>query len=133
MSGSDPNHWLRRLSPEDWLQAAENELLRARHALHTKQQRPGVAGARRAAGMAWNAVLSIAPDEAYGRSYMDHLKAMATDATVPETIRDAARQLVAAPLETKLVQLGAGDEHLADAAAAIVAHARNRLKPTVSA
>src|SRR3954447_10465897 len=108
MPGSDPNHWLHRLSPEEWLQAAENELLRARKALAIKQQRMAVAGVRRAAGMAWNAVLSIAPDEAYGRSYMDHLKALQEDATVPPSIREAARQLVNAPLETKLVQLGHG-------------------------
>jgi HEPN domain-containing protein len=134
MSGPDPSHWLYRFTPEEWLRAAEGELSRARAALTLKQQRVGVAGARRAAGMAWNGVLSLAPDEAYGRSYMDHLKAMAGDATVPETIRAAAQALVDAPLEAKLVTLGAhGDTHIADAAMAIVEHARERVTPKATA
>jgi hypothetical protein len=83
--------------------------------------------------MAWNAVLVIAGDDSYGRSYMEHLKALADDATVPEPIRLAARSLVDAPLETKLVQLGGGDTRLADAAAAIVDHARARISPAASA
>jgi HEPN domain-containing protein len=133
MTGKDPDHWLFRLSPAEWLKAAENELKRARLALSSKQQRPGVAGARRAAGMACNAVLALAPDASYGRSYMEHLKALEHDATVPEPIRLAARSLVEAPLEAQLVQLGHGDTRLADAAGAIVEHARSRLAPSAGA
>lgn len=133
MPGKDPDHWLHRLSADEWLLAGENELQRARAALRMKQQRMGVAGARRAAGMAWNAVLVNAPDDRYGRSYMEHLKALAGDATVPEPIRLAALALVDAPLDAQLVQLGAGDTRLADAAAAIVEHARARIFPSASA
>lgn len=134
MAEKDPNHWLFRYSPEEWLRAAEGELNRARAALNIKQQRTGVAGARRAAGMAWNAVLAIAPDERYGRSYMEHLKALATDATVPDPVRVAAHALVEAPLETKLVTLGThGDTRLADAAQAIILHAQDRVTPKASA
>ena len=133
MPGKDPDHWLHRLSADEWLRAADNELKRARVALQMKQHRMGVAGARRAAGMAWNAVLVIAPDDSYGRSYMEHLKALAADATVPEPIRLAAQSLVDAPLEAQLVQLGAGDTRLADAAAAIVEHARARIAPSATA
>ena len=61
------------------MQAAANELGTAEQSLLARQQRAGVAGARRAAGMAWNAVLVAAPDENYGRSYMDHLKALKDD------------------------------------------------------
>ena len=82
MPGRDPSHWLHRLDAEEWLRAAANELARAEEALLHKQQRPGLAGARRAAGMAWNAVLVGAEDESYGRSYMDHLHALAEDARV---------------------------------------------------
>src|SRR5262245_57832093 len=57
MPERDPDHWLYRLDAGEWLRAAENELKRAEAALTHKQQRAGVAGARRAAGMAWNAVL----------------------------------------------------------------------------
>jgi len=133
MPGPDPTHWLHRLTAEEWLRAAEGELARARSALSAKQQRPGVAGCRRAAGMAWNAVLVVAPDDAYGRSYMDHLKALADDATVPEPVRAAARALVEAPLDTQLVTLGRGDTHLADAAQAVFVHARDRVEPRISA
>jgi HEPN domain-containing protein len=133
----DPDHWLYRLSPDEWLRAAEGELARARAALVAKQQRAGVAQARRAAGMAWNAVLALAArdalDEKYGRSYMDHLKALAGDEAVPPEVRIAARSLLQAPLQSDIVQLGPGDTRLADAAQAIVDHARVRLSPPASA
>ena len=87
MPGRDPSHWLHRLDAEEWLRAAVNELARAEEALLHKQQRPGVAGARRAAGMAWNAVLVGSEDAAYGRSYMDHLHALAADERVAELLR----------------------------------------------
>jgi uncharacterized protein (UPF0147 family) len=65
---------------------------------------------------------------------MDHLKAMANDSTIPETIRAAAKTLVEAPLDTKLVTLGhQGDTHLADAAQAIITHANDRITPKASA
>ena len=124
MPGRDPNHWLHRLDAEEWLRAAANELQRAEEALVHKQQRPGVAGARRAAGMAWNAVLVGAEDEAYGRSYMDHLHALAKDERVSEPVRAAAGQLVGAPLATNVVPLGRGDTRFADAARVIVDEAR---------
>ncbi len=133
MPGKDPDHWLYRLSPEEWLSAAEGELVRARQALANKQHRQGVAGARRAAGMAWNAVLYLSVDDAYGRSYMDHLKALGEDATIPDTVRRVSLALVGAPLQTQIVQLGPGDTSLADAAEVIVAHARERVAPTASA
>jgi HEPN domain-containing protein len=133
MPGTDPNHWLHRLSADEWLRAADHELARAEQALRGKQQRPGVAGARRAAGMAWNAVLVIAPDDAYGRSYMEHLQALARDAAVPPAVREAAGALLSAPLASDVVQLGAGDSRLAAAARAIVEHARERVSPRASA
>jgi HEPN domain-containing protein len=133
MPGRDPDHWLHRLSAEEWLRAAENELHRAEQALAHKQQRAGVAGARRAAGMAWNAVLTVALDEKYGRSYMEHLHALAADASVPEPAREAARCLLAAPLAAEVVVLGRGDTSLARAAEAILRCARERVAPSASA
>src|SRR5437868_285737 len=108
MPGLDPDHWLHRLTADEWLRAARIELRRADEALAHKQQRAGVAGARRAAGMAWNAVLVVATDERYGRSYMEHLRALADDAAVPGAIREAARALVEAPLTSEVVTLGRG-------------------------
>lgn len=124
MPGRDPSHWLHRFDAGEWLRAADNELQRAVDALAHKQHRPGVAGARRAAGMAWNAVLVGAEDEAYGRSYMDHLHALAKDERVPEPVRAAAGQLVGAPLATNVIPLGRGDTRLADAARVILDEAR---------
>ena len=127
MPGRDPSHWLHRFDAEEWLRAAANELQRAEEALSHKQQRPGVAGARRAAGMAWNAVLVGAEDERYGRSYMDHLKALAVDERVDEAVRAAARQLVDAPLATNVIPLGRGDTRFAEAARVIAEEARRRV------
>ena len=127
MPGRDPTHWLYRLTAEEWLQAARNELGRAEEALAHKQQRPGVAGARRAAGMAWNAVLVGAADETYGRSYMDHLQALARDARVAEPVQEAAAALLEAPLATNVIPIGRGDTRLADCARVIVAEAERRV------
>jgi HEPN domain-containing protein len=128
MTGPDPDHWLHRLTSEEWLKAAEHELERAREALRSKQHRPGLTGARRAAGVAWNAVLALALDEQYGRSYMDHLKALAADPAVPQQVQLAAAQLLSAPLQPEVVQLGPGDSRLAEAAALILLHARQRTR-----
>ena len=127
MPGRDPTHWLHRFDADEWLRAAANELARAEQALSHKQQRPGVAGARRAAGMAWNAVLVGAEDAAYGRSYMEHLHALENDERAPEAVRAAARQLLEAPLATNVIPLGRGDTRWADAARVIVDEARRRV------
>lgn len=127
MPGRDPAHWLHRFDAEEWLHAAANELARAEEALLHKQQRPGVAGARRAAGMAWNAVLVGHEDAAYGRSYMDHLKALAGDERVSEPVRVAARALVEAPLATNVIPLGRGDTTMVGHARTIVDEARRRV------
>jgi HEPN domain-containing protein len=133
MPGRDPTHWLHRFDAEEWLRAAGNELERARLALSGKQQRTGVAGARRAAGMAWNAVLVAVEDETYGRSYMDHLQALAKDARLDDATRTAAQSLVSAPLATNVIPLGRGDTRLADCARVIVEEARRRVNATHAA
>jgi hypothetical protein len=143
MSGEDEQagggeSWLTRLSVDEWLAAAQGELQRATHALFHKQQRAGVTQARRAAGMAWNAALLgiVDVDERarYGRSYMDHLRALADDAALSSAVRDAATALVKAPLEQRLVQLGVeGDITLAKAAGVILEEATRRARgPLVS-
>ena len=123
----DPGHWLYRLTAEQWLRAADNELRAAEQALAAKQQRAGVTYARRAAGMALNARLRVAADPAYGRSYMEHLQALQKDPdpAISDELRDAAARLLAAPLTQQLVTLGPkGDTRPADLAARIVAYAR---------
>src|SRR5450631_1061077 len=99
MPGSDPAHWLHRLTAAEWLAAAETELAHARAALARRAARPGVTHARRAAGMAWNAVLAAETDAAdalvarFGRSYMEHVAALAAADDVPTEVREAARRL----------------------------------------
>lgn len=127
MPGRDPSHWLHRFDADEWLRAAANELLRAEEALARKQHRQGVAGARRAAGMAWNAVLVGQENDVYGRSYMDHLNALSKDPRVPEPVQAAARALLAAPLATNVIPLGRGDTTMAGHARVILDEARRRI------
>jgi hypothetical protein len=130
MPGPDPAHWLHRLTAEEWLAAAVTEIAHAEATLGRRAFRPGVTHARRAAGMAWNAVLTAHPDERSGRSYMEHVVALAADATLPDEIRVAAQHLrdtPAAPPE--LVTLGKPDLGPAHDARTILNHARRLLTP----
>jgi hypothetical protein len=124
-----PEHWLYRFTAAEWLQAARGELGRARQALARGDRRKGLFEARRAAGMALNAVLRTHPQDRYGRSYMEHLAALALDDAATEEVRAcAARLLEKAPTrDAQVVKLPgmAGEDDLAPArwAEVIVAHA----------
>jgi hypothetical protein len=123
----DPAHWLYRLSIEEWLAAADNELGLCADALGRRAFRPGVTHARRAAGMAWNAVLVARLDGRYGRSYMEHVAALAADQELPDPIRAAAAFLRdTPPAPPRLVPLGRADLGPLDAARALVGFARVR-------
>jgi hypothetical protein len=133
MTTRDPAHWLLRLTADEWLAAAETELVHAEAALARRAARPGVTHARRAAGMAWNAVLAAAPDPdgpanaRYGRSYMDHVVALASDDGAPDEVRAAAERLRdTAPRPPELVTIGKPDLAPLEAARAIVGYARIR-------
>jgi hypothetical protein len=138
--GTDPTHWLHRLSAAEWLAAAATELDNGQAALARRATRTGITHARRAAGMAWNAVLIVAPppDDRYGRSYMEHVVALAqppasapapaADAgggEVPDDVRAAARLLRdTPPRPPDLITIGKPDMTSLDAARAIVDYAR---------
>lgn len=125
MPGSDPAHWLHRLTAAEWLAAAETELRHAEEALARRATRPGVTHARRAAGMAWNAVLLGNPDDRAGRSYMEHVVALSENATLPPAIQQAARRLRDTPTTPPaLITLGRPGLAAAEAARAIIDHAR---------
>ena len=127
MPGPDPSHWLHRLTADEWLAAADTELLHCEQTLGRRAVRAGVTHARRAAGMAWNAVLVMAPDDKYGRSYMDHVVALAADDGAPAPVREAAARLRDTPATPpQLVQLGRTDPAPLEAARMIVDHARSR-------
>lgn len=121
--------WLYRLSAEQWLSAAANELQNAESAFRTKQQRAAVTHARRAGGMALNAVLRLLPepDPRYGRSYMDHLHALAADETAESSLREAASRLLTMPMRLELVPLGPGNVAQAAPAVRILEYARARV------
>jgi len=140
----DPGHWLYRLSSDEWLAAAETELRHAADALARRAHRPGITHARRAAGMAWNAVLARAFDERFGRSYMDHVVALAgddvvalaqwpdDDASIPSAVRDAARLLRDTPAApAPLITIGKPDRSALEAAKTIVDFARAQLAPRI--
>ncbi len=122
----DPNHWLFKLSPDEWIRAGLGELKRAEQAYERKNGRAGLAGARRAAGMALNGALIVEPNDAWGRSYVDHLLALAHDASVPERVREACKILNETPLpggELVALRTASADEKVLEAARDLVAHA----------
>lgn len=104
MSNQNLAHWLYRFTPEEWLRGAIKEFENAREAFSHHVSRTGLANARRAAGMAWNAVLALEeqPEPRFGRSYADHLNALARneeptvlDSTpIPKEVYQAAQILM---------------------------------------
>ncbi len=122
----DEGHWLHKLSPDEWIRAAMGELARAEQAYAKKNGRAGLAGARRAAGMALNGALSVEPNEAWGRSYGDHLHAVAKDASSPPRVREACKILLDTPLpggEIVALRTASADERVLEAARDVTAHA----------
>lgn len=141
MPGPDPQHWLHRFTADEWLRAAMRELGNCKAAFERRASRPALASARRAAGMAWNAVLatSTIPDDRFGRSYADHLRALAAGEThvtgdpaaIPDEVRDAAKVLMDDPIaqSREVVQIltPKHDSKIFDAAETIAAEAYTRL------
>ncbi len=122
----DKTHWLRKYSPNEWIRAALAEVRQAEAAYAQRNVGGGLAGCRRAAGMALNAVLLVAPDEKWGRTYVDHLLALRQDAAAPEAVRQASKLLMETqPPGPKIVFLRSKDQdgRLLEAAKDVVAHA----------
>jgi HEPN domain-containing protein len=122
----DPTHWLRRLSPDEWIRAALAEVTRAERAWQEGDARAGAAGVKRAAGMALNAALLVQPEDGWGRTYVEHLQALAKDPQVPEAVRSAsARVLQAKAPSGQIVNLRTPREHTeaVEAARDVIAHA----------
>jgi hypothetical protein len=122
----DPDHWLFRHSPDEWIRAALGELERARLAWEKGNARAGAVGVKRAAGMALNGALIAQPSEAWGRTYVEHLAALAADVGAPPAVRAACqRVLEAQPPASDLVSLRTPRGHatFVDAAHDVIAHA----------
>ena len=122
----DPEHWLFKYSPREWIRAALGELHRAEQAYKGKDVRGGLAGARRAAGMALNGALIAEPNDRWGRTYIEHLLALMHDASVPEAVREGSRLLMETqPPSHEIVVLRSRerDERVLEAARDVMAHA----------
>jgi hypothetical protein len=123
----DKEHWLRKFSPREWIRAAMAEMKQAEAAYARRSTRAGLAGARRAAGMALNGALVVEPNDAWGRTYVEHLTALKNDASAPAAVRGAAALLVeAAPIGgQQLVSLRTKEQdvRVLDAARDVMAHA----------
>lgn len=123
----DASHWLFKLSPDEWIRAGLGDLKRAEQAYAQRNARAGLAGARRAAGMALNGALIVEPDEGWGRSYVDHLLALGRDESVPARIREAAKLLTDTPLpgggSLVAIRTASSDEKVLEAARDVIAHA----------
>ena len=122
----DPTHWLRKHSPDEWIRASLGELSRAERAWSGGNVRAGAIGVKRAAGMALNAALVVEPDPGYGRTYLEHLEALAVDPRVPEAVRTASRRVLDAQgPATEIIRLRTPRDHAVavDAARDVIAHA----------
>jgi HEPN domain-containing protein len=118
--------WLRRLTPDEWIRAALGEVKRADGAYASGSSRAGAAGVKRAAGMALNAVLLVEPDETWGRSYVEHVHALAKDERVPEAVRRACRVVLEASgpgPDVVILRTPRSHQAVVDAAKDVIAHA----------
>ena len=123
--GRDPSHWLFKFSPDEWIGAALSEVRRAEDAYKGHNAKAGLAGAKRAAGMALNAALIVEPNEKWGRAYVDHVLALSRDESVPEAVRKACKVLLETHAGGVVVILRSprSDEIVLEAARDLVAHA----------
>lgn len=122
----DPNDWLRKLSPNEWIRAALGELRRAADAYDRGDTRGGSSGLKRAAGMALNGALLVEPNESWGRTYVEHVEALAMDTSVPEAVRKACRVVLEAKAPgSGIVSLRTPRTHEGELEAArdVIAHA----------
>jgi hypothetical protein len=122
----DPAHWLKRLSPDEWISAALGELRRAEEAYARNDARAGLAGCKRAAGMALNGALLVEPSEAWGRTYVEHVTALAADTVVPDAVRSACKVLLethAPGSDVLSLRSRSGDARVIEAARDVMAHA----------
>ena len=125
LPGARPE-WLARLAPEAWIRQGLGELVRAEARLKAHDRTAGVLGLRRAAGMALNGALSVQL-RPWGRTYVEHLRAVADDDQVPELVRQAAKLLNDAAIEQRpsVVRLTPPSESArwVEAAKTVMAHA----------
>jgi hypothetical protein len=121
----DPNDWLRKLSPREWIRAAMGEVKQAEEAYARRNVRGAIVGCKRAAGMALNGALIVEPRDGWGRTYVEHVTALAKDEGAPAPVRRAAEVVLAAqpPGEVVALRTPSSDEKLLEATRDVIAHA----------
>jgi HEPN domain-containing protein len=127
----DPKDWLRKFSPQEWIQASLGELRRAEESYKANNAAGGLAGCKRAAGMALNAALILEPQPSWGRSYVDHVMAVERDLGVPAAVREACKVLLethAPGHDVLTLRSRRGDERVLEAAKDVMAHAYSIVK-----
>jgi HEPN domain-containing protein len=132
----DGKEWLTKFTADEWIRAAMTELRRAEAAFGQNDGRGGLAGCRRAAGMALNGALRAVPHDRWGRTYADHLNALKTDESAPEAVRVSAKALMdAQPPGAPLLTLRRPNENerLLEAARDVMAHGYALVKRTGAA
>ena len=118
--------WLLKWTPREWIQLSLGEIRRAEEAYKNRDTQGGLASCRRAAGMALNAALLLEPNDAWGRSYIDHLRALDRDDSLPDAVKRACKLL----LDTRppsphflTLRLPGAEDRLLEAARDVMAHA----------
>jgi hypothetical protein len=122
----DPGHWLFKHTSGEWIEKALSELEQGREAFDARQVTAALACVKRAAGMALNGALIRRPDPSWGRTYIEHLRALAGDPRAPLEVREAASLLAEAnPPAGAVVMLRTPslEAKLVDAARTVMAHA----------
>lgn len=117
-------------TPREWLRLALRELRGAEQAQKDHDGRAAVIAVKRAAGMALRGMLEQAPDPSYGKNYIEHVKALAHDESVPEAVRVAAERVQSANAPTQklvILRAPASEALLLEAARDVMAHAYARI------
>ena len=122
----DLKAWLLRYTAQGWIDRSLRELAVAEQAFADHQPPAAAAAMKRAAGMALNGALRVVPREDWGRSYVDHLKALAEDETLPTAVSDAANailQFTPQPGTLVFLRSPGKDNRLLEATRTVMAHA----------
>jgi hypothetical protein len=123
---ADSKPWLSQYSAQGWIERSLQELAVAQQAFAERQPPAAAAALKRAAGMALNGALCVVPRDDWGRSYVDHLRALVADGSLPRAVSEAAEAILEfAPKPGTLVFLRSPghEQRLLEATRTIMAHA----------
>jgi len=121
----DPEAWLLRHGAEEWIRLGLRELERASSAFAAHNAPAAAAALKRAAGMALNGALVVARRPEWGRSFVDHLRALREDAQAPGEVRQAAEAILGfspGPGSPIILRTLSREQQLLEAARTVMAH-----------